>query len=80
MSRITYQMLKEWTRSWNEAYPELAVTVSAYNGYYHIGLAGKGGSIKRMIAVEQFPGKAWDVFCTWRDGVYTGMSFQKKDK
>lgn len=66
MKRVTFKLLKEWINEWNE-YNDIQMEVRAYNDYYHIGPVGGN-----YIIVEKTPGRAWEVFCIWKNGYFTG--------
>lgn len=76
MSRISYNMLKEWINEWNEYHPEMKMRLSVYNDYYHIAR----DSIGQNIVVEATPGRAWESFTIWKNGYYTGKESVGDDK
>lgn len=67
---MTRREIRDIISKWNEHHPECELIVEAYNGYYHL----KVKENREAIAVEQYPGRLFEMFTIWRSGYYAGSS------
>lgn len=68
MQRVSFKTLKEWIAEWNTVNPEQQFIVDAHSGYYHI----RDCRTNESVIVEKTPRRAWEVFCIWKNGYFTG--------
>ena len=78
MSRYSYKDVERIINKWNSNHPEVQLSFSVFNGYYHIGYAGPHGSVKYNFIVQPGPGATLEAFEVWRDGYFKGKEMAKQ--
>lgn len=67
-SRITKKMLEGLVEDWNKGHEDIPLTISIYNGLYHIGHA----DTHTYFITEETASKAFNCFMVWKDGFHEG--------
>ena len=71
MKRVSYNLLKQWV-SESDFAQKYGMTVSAFNGFYHI-LDAK----HNLVCSAETPGKCWESFSLMKRGYYMAKDENK---
>lgn len=77
MSRCSYKVVDKMIKHWNLNHPEARLTLSVFDGYYHIGYWGPNGSITNCFIIQPGPSATVEAFEVWKNGYFKGLEIRK---